>query len=57
MQIKNAGRSFAKHGRYSPLAKVVVVGCYAQLKPAEIAPMDGVDMVLGAKEKFHIADH
>lgn len=43
--------------RYSPSARVVVVGCYAQLKPEEIASLEGVDLVLGAKEKFRIADY
>lgn len=37
-------------------AKIVVVGCYAQLKPEEIANIDGVDLVLGAAEKFRILD-
>ena len=38
-------------------AKVVVVGCYAQLKPQEIAGIEGVDLVLGAAEKFRILDY
>lgn len=38
-------------------AKVVVIGCYSQLKPDEIAAIDGVDLVLGASEKFHVVDH
>ena len=38
----------------NPNGFVVVVGCYAQLKPEEIAAMEGVDLVLGAKEKFNI---
>lgn len=38
-------------------AKVVVIGCYAQLKPKEISEIDGVDMVLGAKEKFNLVHH
>ncbi len=38
----------------NPDGKVVVVGCYAQLKPHEIASMPGVDLVLGAGEKFNI---
>ncbi|OAV42952.1 tRNA (N(6)-L-threonylcarbamoyladenosine(37)-C(2))-methylthiotransferase MtaB, partial [Lewinella sp. 4G2] len=38
-------------------AKVVVVGCYAQLKPDEIANIEGVDLVLGASEKFRILDY
>ncbi len=36
---------------------VVVVGCYAQLKPDEIAAIPGVDLVLGATEKFNIAEY
>ena len=40
--------------RYSPHAKIVVVGCYAQLKPKEISEIPGVDLVLGASEKFNI---
>jgi threonylcarbamoyladenosine tRNA methylthiotransferase MtaB len=42
--------------RKNPEAKVVVVGCYAQLKPEEIAQIPGVDLVLGAHEKFNIAE-
>jgi len=42
--------------RTSPDAFVAVVGCYAQLDPEEIASIDGVDMVLGASEKFRIFD-
>lgn len=38
-------------------ARVVVVGCYAQLKPQEIADIPGVDLVLGAAEKFNILDY
>lgn len=37
-------------------AHVIVMGCYAQLKPQEIADMPGVDMVLGAAEKFRIVE-
>ncbi|MBK8655078.1 MAG: tRNA (N(6)-L-threonylcarbamoyladenosine(37)-C(2))-methylthiotransferase MtaB [Haliscomenobacter sp.] len=43
--------------RQSPDAFVVVVGCYAQLKPEEIANIPGVDLVLGAAEKFRILDY
>jgi threonylcarbamoyladenosine tRNA methylthiotransferase MtaB len=42
--------------RHSPEAKVVVVGCYAQLKPKEISEIPGVDLVLGAAEKFRILE-
>ena len=41
----------------APESMVVITGCYAQLKPAEIASIDGVDLVLGAAEKFNIAQH
>jgi len=43
--------------RKAPEALVVVTGCYAQLKPAEIAAIPGVDLVLGAAEKFNISEH
>lgn len=43
--------------RRSPESLVVITGCYAQLKPKEIADIPGVDLVLGAAEKFNIADH
>src|SRR5699024_1774983 len=43
--------------KYSPLARVVIVGCYAQLKPKEIAEIPGVDAVFGAAEKFNIIEH
>lgn len=38
----------------NPLAYIVVIGCYAQLKPSEIAAIEGVDLVLGANEKFNL---
>jgi threonylcarbamoyladenosine tRNA methylthiotransferase MtaB len=43
--------------RKAPESLVVITGCYAQLKPKEIASIPGVDMVLGAAEKFNIAQH
>ena len=43
--------------RKSPESTVVITGCYAQLKPQEIAGIPGVDLVLGAAEKFNIAAH
>ncbi|MBK8610643.1 MAG: tRNA (N(6)-L-threonylcarbamoyladenosine(37)-C(2))-methylthiotransferase MtaB [Chitinophagaceae bacterium] len=43
--------------RKAPEAMVVITGCYAQLKPEEIAAIPGVDLVLGAAEKFNIASH
>ena len=44
-------------GRTSPEAFIVVLGCYAQLQPEEIASIDGVDLVLGASEKFHLFNY
>jgi len=43
--------------RRAPEAMVVITGCYAQLKPQEIAQIEGVDLVLGAAEKFNLAQH
>lgn len=43
--------------RKSPQSLVVITGCYAQLKPKEISAIPGVDLVLGAGEKFNIARH
>lgn len=43
--------------RLNPNAFVAVVGCYAQLKPDEIAGIEGVDLVLGAGEKFNLLEH
>ncbi len=41
----------------NPEAKVVMIGCYAQLKPKEIATIPGVDLVLGAAEKFNVLNY
>lgn len=43
--------------KVNPNGFVIVVGCYAQLKPEEIAQMEGVDLVLGASEKFNIIQY
>ena len=43
--------------KHSPTAYITIVGCYAQLKPQEIAEIEGVDVVLGAAEKFQIVDY
>lgn len=42
--------------KHSPDAFITIVGCYAQLKPQEIAEIPGVDAVLGAAEKFQLVD-
>ncbi len=41
----------------NPMAFVAAIGCYAQLKPQELADVNGVDLVLGATEKFKITDY
>lgn len=43
--------------KHSPSAYVAIIGCYAQLKPTEIAQIPGVDAVLGAAEKFNLIEH
>jgi len=43
--------------RKAPESLVVITGCYAQLKPKEISEIPGVNLVLGAAEKFNIAAH
>ncbi|MEF3078824.1 tRNA (N(6)-L-threonylcarbamoyladenosine(37)-C(2))-methylthiotransferase MtaB [Winogradskyella poriferorum] len=43
--------------KVNPDAFVAAIGCYAQLKPEELADVDGVDLVLGATEKFKITDY
>lgn len=40
--------------KQNPAARIVIIGCYAQLKPNEIAAIDDVDLVLGASEKFNL---
>ena len=58
---ENADKRFKtivkKAQKVNPDAFVAAVGCYAQLKPEELAAVDGVDLVLGAKEKFKITDY
>ncbi len=58
---ENADRECRRHVRrfraINPDAFIVVVGCYAQLKPGEIVEIPGVDLVLGASEKFNLAGH
>ncbi|MDC6470436.1 tRNA (N(6)-L-threonylcarbamoyladenosine(37)-C(2))-methylthiotransferase MtaB [Flavobacteriales bacterium] len=43
--------------KYNPNAFIIVIGCYAQLKPEEISTIEGVDIVLGAQEKFNIGKY
>lgn len=51
-------RNFIRRAiKKNPEAVVVVIGCYAQLKPEEIAKIEGVDYVLGTQDKFNILTH
>ena len=43
--------------RLNPSSSIIVTGCYAQLKPEELASIKEVDMIFGAKEKFNLLDH
>lgn len=43
--------------RTNPEALICVLGCYAQLKPGEIAQIDGVDAIFGTKEKFNVVNY
>ncbi len=43
--------------RSSPQGRTIVTGCYAQIKPEEIQTIDGVSLILGTDEKYHILDH
>ncbi len=54
---KKCRQAVAKIQNKNPKAFIAVVGCYAQLKPNEIAEKLGVDLVLGTKEKFNILEH
>jgi threonylcarbamoyladenosine tRNA methylthiotransferase MtaB len=49
---KECRQIIRRMARRSPNAYIIVTGCYAQLRPEEIASIEGVDLVLGAKEKF-----
>jgi len=51
---KECRRIIRKAKKTSPNSTVIITGCYAQLKPESISTIDGVDMVVGANEKFNI---
>lgn len=54
-QGDKASRNIVRRAvRKNPNAMVIVVGCYSQLKPEEVGHIEGVDLVLGTQEKFHI---
>ena len=58
---ENADKRFKtivkKAQQQNPNAFIAAIGCYAQLKPKELLDVNGVDLVLGAKEKFNIVDY
>jgi threonylcarbamoyladenosine tRNA methylthiotransferase MtaB len=54
---KKCRQAIRKISRQHPGSFVVVVGCYAQLKPEEVSRIEGVDLVLGANEKMDILDY
>jgi len=58
---ENADKQFKSYVlkalKINPEAFVIAIGCYAQLNPEEIANINGVDLVLGSKEKFKILDY
>jgi threonylcarbamoyladenosine tRNA methylthiotransferase MtaB len=54
---KECGYLVRQIQRKAPESFVVITGCYAQLKPKEISEIPGVDLVLGAAEKFNLAAH
>ena len=51
---KECRRIIRKAKKTSPNSTVIITGCYAQLKPESISSIEGVDMVVGANEKFNI---
>ena len=53
---KKARKIIRRTLRKAPLAKIVVVGCYAQLNPDQIAQIPGVSLIVGAEEKFNLIE-
>ena len=54
---KEARKLIRQARRRNPDAAVAVIGCYAQLQPTEIATIPGVELVVGAAEKFNLFNH
>ncbi len=54
---KEARKLIRQAKRRNPNSSIAVIGCYAQLKPNDIAAIEGVDIVLGAEEKFNLLNH
>ena len=51
---KKVRRAIRKVLKRSPSSKIAIVGCYAQLKPEEIADIPGVNIVVGTEDKFNL---
>ena len=54
---KKCRQAISKMHKSHPNAFIIVTGCYAQLKPDELAKISGVNLLLGANEKFNIIEH
>ena len=54
---KEARKLIRKAKRTNPNSVIAIIGCYAQLKPKEISEIKGVDIILGAEEKFNLLKH
>ena len=54
---KEARKLIRKAKRTNPNSVIAIIGCYAQLKPNEISEIKGVDIILGAEEKFNLLKH
>ncbi|HJL78663.1 MAG TPA: tRNA (N(6)-L-threonylcarbamoyladenosine(37)-C(2))-methylthiotransferase MtaB [Candidatus Marinimicrobia bacterium] len=54
---KEARKLIRQAKRKNPNSSLAIIGCYAQLKPKDIANIEGVDLVLGSEEKFNVLNH
>ena len=54
---KEARKLIRQAKRRNPDSSLAIIGCYAQLKPKDIANIEGVDLVLGSEEKFNVLNH
>ena len=54
---KEARKLIRQAKRRNPNSYLAIIGCYAQLKPKDIANIEGVDLVLGSEEKFNVLNH
>ena len=54
---KEARKLIRQAKKRNPSSIIAVMGCYAQLKPKELSQIEGVDIVLGANQKFKLIDY